>query len=135
MSNPEAPYAGNVTGTPLSNVLITCPEQALLFKFGVARSTAGGATANIPIRFANFQFTALYCADGPSNWVFSAANERSGRNRSNPARSHLGTDRLPLVVVLWKLLPCDAVDHGAGVCDDDLKFVPGMIDHEKGVNG
>jgi hypothetical protein len=39
------------------------------------------------------------------------------------------------VVLLWKLLPCDAVDHGTGVCDDDLQFVPGVIDHEKGVQG
>jgi hypothetical protein len=53
-----------------------------------------------------------------------AGSQRSGRNRS-----------LLLVEALWELLPSDTVDHGTRVCDDDLKFVPGMVHHEKGVNG
>lgn len=54
-----------------------------------------------------------------------------------PDRSHpapINQRKRLVVVVLWKLLPCDAVDHGTGVGDDDLKFVPSVIDHEKRVN-
>jgi hypothetical protein len=34
-------------------------------------------------------------------------------------------------VVLWELLSGDAGDHITGVSNDDLKFVSGMVDHEK----
>ena len=50
-----------------------------------------------------------------------------------PGRSDL-ENRYPFVEVLWKLLPCDAVDHPTGVYDDDLKFAPTLIDYEKGVD-
>ena len=39
----------------------------------------------------------------------------------------------PFIAVFWKLLSCDTVDHGAWVCDDDLKFISALIDHEEGV--
>jgi eukaryotic-like serine/threonine-protein kinase len=39
---------------------------------------------------------------------------------------------LPSFVVFWKHPTCDAVDHIVGVCNDDLNFVPALIDHEKG---
>src|SRR5690349_10111706 len=32
----------------------------------------------------------------------------------------------------WKLPPCDAGNDNARVYCDDLKFIPGVIDHEKG---
>src|SRR5580704_11023303 len=50
-------------------------------------------------------------AGGPSNLVFSTRNERKGRI-GNPARSQLGSRSLRLIVALWKLLACDATDHG-----------------------
>src|SRR5215471_9405852 len=31
----------------------------------------------------------------------------------------------------WKLPSCDAGDDGARICDDDLKFVPAISDHEE----
>jgi hypothetical protein len=40
-----------------------------------------------------------------------------------------------LQVTRGKLLACDAGDHRAWVCWDDLKFIPALIDDEKGVSG
>ena len=40
-----------------------------------------------------------------------------------------------LRVTRRKLLACDAGDHRAWVCWDDLKFIPAFIDDEKGLSG
>ena len=58
--------------------------------------------------------------------VLISANEWKRPDHTDPAQSQLENRSLPLVVivVLWKLLPCDAVDHVSGVCDDDLSSFP-----------
>jgi hypothetical protein len=83
----------------------------------------------------HFDETDLFSeADGrcPSSFPIGTAARHTARC---PAPESLrGCESSLPPVAHGELPPGDAEDHGARVCDDDLKLIPDIVDHEEGVN-